>query len=349
MTYPALAREPARARLGFFGVGWMGLQRLEALSKLGIAEIAAVCDPARDRVTRARALSLGAAPCGSIEEMLEQDVDGIVVCTPTVFHLRDCLQCLEWGLPVFCQKPLARNASEATALVLEAQTQDCLLDVDLCYRRLGAVEAIMDLAGAGELGDLYAARLAFHNAHGPEHAWLADSKLSGGGCVIDLATHLVDLAQRVLCSPVADVESACFAQGERIERPIAGDRVEDYATARLRLRSGAVVDLACSWNIALGRDAVIEADFFGTRGGARLRNVGGSLYDFTATHTEGSRSHVLVEPPDDWRPRALATWAQRLTDDAGFDCEAWDLVHLSRVIDEIYGRQTGTSAEPATS
>jgi predicted dehydrogenase len=162
--------------------------------------------------------------------------------------------------------------------------------------------------------------------------------------VIGLATHLVDLAVRVLGSPVEDVESACFANGRRLERPIE-ERREDYATARLRLRSGAVVDLACSWNIAIGEDAVIEADFLGTKGGARMRNVGGSFHDFTAVHTHGSHSRVLAEPPDDWSSRALTHWARRLAEGAGFDCEAWDLVHVAHVIDEIYGRREAAIPE----
>jgi len=348
MTSPALAREPVYSpRLGLLGVGWVGFKRLEALAQSGVAEIAAVCDPSRGRVARAQALATGAVPCSSIEQMLDQGIDGVVVCTPSALHAEQCLECLEWGLPVFCQKPLARNATETTAVVLEAQTQDCLLDVDLCYRRLAAVEAIMDLASSGRLGELYAGRLVFHNASGPDAAWFQDPAQSGGGCVIDLATHLVDLAVRVLGSPVEDVESACFAKGKPLPRPIES-KIEDYATARLRLRSGAVVDLACSWRIALGRDAVIEAEFFGTKGGARLCNVGGSFYDFQAVHTEGTRSRVLAEPPDDWGVRSLASWARRVGDGDGFDCEAWDFVHVARVIDEIYGRQVGTPAQVAT-
>jgi predicted dehydrogenase len=341
MTSLALASTPASPRIGFLGIGWIGLKRLELLTRMGAAEIAAVCDPARDRVARARAQATGATVCSSLDEMIDLDLDGIVICTPSALHTRQCIECLDWGLPIFCQKPLARNAAETTAVVLEAQSQDCLLDVDLCYRHLAAVEAIRDLAGSGELGDLYAARLSFHNACGPDPAWF-NPRLSGGGCVVDLGIHLIDLAVRVLGSAVQSVESSCFCAGERLERPIE-DRVEDYASARLRLESGAVVDLSCSWNAALGQDAAIEADFFGTRGGAKLRNVGGSFYDFTATHTEGKQARLLVEPPDDWGPRALASWARRLGQGAvGFDCEAWDFVHLARVVDEIYGRPPAT-------
>lgn len=340
LRHALLRHEPAySARLGFLGVGWLGQKRLEALAQSSAINIAAVCDPSRERVARARALATGAAACGTVEQMLDHDLDGIVVCSPGALQARHALDCLQWGLPVFCQKPLAVDARETTAIVLEAQTQDCLIDVDLCYRQLAAVEAIMDLAGSGDLGEIYAARLVFHNAYGPDQAWFHDPKLAGGGCVVDLATHLIDLAVRVLGSPVVDVESACFKDGRRLERPI--DELEDYATARLRLSSGALVDLACSWKIALGRDAVIDAEFFGTRGDARLRNVDGSFYDFRAVHKQGSRTRTLVEPPDAWSARSLESWARRLADGAGFDCEAWNLVHLSRVIDEIYGRQQG--------
>jgi predicted dehydrogenase len=334
---------PTPPRLGFLGIGWIGLRRLEALMRLGGAEVAAVCDPARERVARLRAVATGAAVCSSLDEMVDLDLDGIVICTPSALHAEQCLECLSWGLPIFCQKPLARDARETLAVVLEAQNQDCLLDVDLCYRHLAAVEAIMDLAGSGAIGDIYAARLCFHNASGPDRSWFYDPRLSGGGCVLDLGTHLVDLATRVAGSPVASVEGSCFANGRALPPPVV-DRAEDFATARLRLESGAVVDLACSWNASLGRDAVIEADFFGTKGGARLRNVGGSFHDFEASHAQGTRSRVLVEPPDDWGPRALASWARRLGEGAGFDCDAWELVQLARVIDAIYGRLDASPA-----
>jgi predicted dehydrogenase len=330
-TSLALAPGPSSPRLGFLGIGWMGLKRLESIQQFGVAQIAAVCDPARDHVARVRARATGAAVCKSLEHMVDLNLDGIVVCTPEALHAQQCLEALSWGLPIFCQRPLARTAAETSAVVLEAQTQDCLLDVDLCYRHLVAVDAIMDLARSGALGDLYGARLSCRNAGGSRPTWLHDPRLSGGGCAADLATHLVDLAVRVLGSPVVSVDTGGHDQ-----------------TARLQLESGVTVDLECTWSAALGRDAEIEVDFFGTRANALLRNVGGSFHDFVATSSQG-RSSLLVEPPDDCAPRALASWAWRLGEGAGFDCEAWELVQLARVIDAIYGRAEESAEPPAQS
>src|SRR5437868_1219219 len=121
----------------------------------------------------------------------------------------------------------------------------------------------------------------FHNAYGPDKPWFYDRRLSGGGCVIDLGIHLVDLALWALGRPaVTGVSSRLFASGRRLLP--AGEAVEDYAEARLDLASGATVRLSCSWRLPAGQDAVIEAAFYGTRGGAALRNRNGSFYELAA-------------------------------------------------------------------
>ena len=96
--------------------------------------------------------------------------------------------------------------------------------------------------------------------------------------------------------------------------------------------------MACSWRLPAGRDAIIEAAFYGTRGGAALRNVAGSFYDFTLERFDGTRSETLGSPPDAWGGRALVQWAQALAEDAGFDEESERLLRVARVADRIYGR-----------
>ena len=132
---------------------------------------------------------------------------------------------------------------------------------------------IRELVQSGELGRVYAVDLVFHNAYGPDKPWFYDPALSGGGCVMDLGVHLVDLALWVLDFPASRASPAkLFAGGE----PLGGrhDRVEDYAVATLELATGAVVQLACSWRLQAGCDAVISAAFYGTEGGARLAQRG---------------------------------------------------------------------------
>jgi hypothetical protein len=106
----------------------------------------------------------------------------------------------------------------------------------------------------------------------------------------------------------------------------------------LQLASGATVRLACSWRLQAGCEAVIAADVYGTDGGASLRNVDGSFYDFTAERFRGTGREILAAPPDAWGVRAGADWAVRLGAGTRFDPAAERLVDVARVLDRIYGR-----------
>ncbi|WP_137896952.1 hypothetical protein [Sphingomonas sp. 2SG] len=85
-------------------------------------------------------------------------------------------------------------------------------------------------------------------------------------------------------------------------------------------------------------DAVIEAAFYGTRGGAALRNVAGSFYDFTAQHFTGTHATTLTAPPDAWGARSAAVWAEQLAASPAFDPAATLFARSAEVLDRIYGR-----------
>jgi predicted dehydrogenase len=325
-----------KPRLGFLGVGWIGRNRLESLSRSGIAEIVAVADTVAENAEAASRLA-SCQVCGSVEELLDLGLDGLVIATPSALHAQQSKAALERGMAVFCQKPLARSAAETLEVVEAARRANRLLGVDLSYRFVEGARRIRQLVQSGDLGPVYAADLVFHNAYGPDKAWFYDPKLSGGGCVIDLGIHLVDLALWILQGTrVSKVSSHLFAKGQPLVSP---DRVEDFALAELELDSGAIVRLACSWNLPAGCDAMIQASFYGQSGGAVLSNVGGSFYDFTAERFRGTAREPLSAPPEDWGGRAIVDWATRLAEGSGFDRSAEQLVEVARVLDQIYKRE----------
>ena len=335
------ARAPAavnaRPRIGFLGVGWIGRHRMEAMLATGAIEAAVIADPSAEMASEAAKLAPGAERVGGLDDILDAGVDGVVIATPSALHAEQSIQALERGVAVFCQKPLGRTAAEARSVVEAARKADRLLGVDLSYRFTEGMRAIRELVQGGELGRIYAVDLVFHNAYGPDKAWFYDPALSGGGCVMDLGVHLVDLALWAMDFPtVAAVSGKLFAGGE----PLGGrlDRVEDYALATLELQGGTAVQLACSWRLQAGCDAVISAAFYGASGGAALRNVNGSFYDFTAERYRGTARETLASPPDAWGGRAAADWAQKLAAGGRFDPAAERLVEVSQVLDRIYGR-----------
>ena len=342
MTDTLLESQPAPAatsvpRLGFLGVGWIGRHRMEAIAKSGFGAVAAVSDPSAEMVSAARETAPDAAVVGSLDDLLSLGLDGIVIASPSALHAEQSIRALEAGVAVFCQKPLGRTADEVRRVVDAARAADRLLAVDLSYRFTEGMRRIRERVEAGELGKVFSVDLVFHNAYGPDKAWFYDPALSGGGCVMDLGVHLVDLAMWTLGFPAVEfVDGRLYAGGE----PLADvrDRCEDYAVATVGLAGGTTVRLACSWRVSAGRDAVIEAAFYGTGGGAALRNVDGSFYDFTAELYHGTARETVASPPDEWGGRAGVDWARRLVGGARFDPEAERLVTVAEVLDRIYGR-----------
>lgn len=331
------ARAHALPRIGFLGLGWIGQHRLQALVEAKCCEVAAVADPAEEARGRARQAAPGAKVLATLDELLAMELDGAVIATPSALHARQALAFLERGVAVFCQKPLARTAAETAQIVAAARRANRLLGCDFSYRHTEAMRAVRECIANKELGRVYAADLVFHNAYGPDKPWFRDPVLSGGGCAIDLGTHLVDLALWTLGFPAVErVTSRLYAGGRPL--PPGSPEVEDYAVAQIDLAGGASVRMACSWNLSAGCDAVIEAHFHGSHGGAALRNVDGSFYDFAAERYKGTQRFALAQPPDAWGGRAVVDWARRLAAGGEYEHSIETAQRTAEVLDAIYGR-----------
>jgi predicted dehydrogenase len=318
---------------------------MRAIAESGAAEISALSDPDPAAIARAKEVVPRAAVASSFDELLQLPLDGLVIATPSALHASQSLRALERGRAVFCQKPLGRDAAEVERVVGAARARDKLLGVDFSYRYSEGMRRIQGLVRSGELGSIYAANLVFHNAYGPDKPWFYDAKLSGGGAVMDLGSHLVDLALWVLGFPkLRGVTSQLYQQGSPLS---AADEhaVEDFATAQLSFEPAIAVNLSCSWRLHAGRDCVIEASFYGTRGAASLRNVDGSFYDFTAEAYAGTSRTVIAAPPDTWGGRAAVTWAEQLARSDRYDSSNEHLLAVARVLDQLYAAQPPANAQ----
>jgi predicted dehydrogenase len=322
-------------RLGFLGVGWIGRNRMEALVREDLAHVAAVADPQPEALEAVAELVPQAERTDDFEALLEHDLDGVVIATPSALHAEQATAALERGAAVFCQKPLARDAEETRRVLAAARRNDRLLGVDLSYRHVEALRAAQGIVDSGEIGLVHSLDLVFHNAYGPDKPWFTKPELAGGGCLIDLGTHLVDLALWLTGATEYRVETARTLS-------LQGHEVEDNATAELSLGADEVrARLACSWFQSAGGECAFECTAWGTDGAVSVRNVGGSFYDFRAELWRGTSAEALVEPPDDWGGRTIGSWAMRLASDRGYDPAADELELLARVIDDVYAEAGG--------
>lgn len=325
-----------KPRLGFMGTGWIGRLRMEALATTDKARFSLVHDASSEAAEAAADLQPETEIVSSFEALLESDLDGIVIATPSALHARQCQQALRAGKAVFCQKPLARTRRETASVLSTAREADKLLAVDFSYRHLAGMEQLREMIAAGELGEIFAADLIFHNAYGPDKAWFYEVESSGGGCVMDLGIHLVDLLFWLLQKDnVSDLDSRLFHRGRKLLPPFT--QVEDYAAVGLNL-DDTHARLCCSWNLHAGQDAVIEAKLYGSRGGAALQNVNGSFFDFEILRFDRTSTTRLAGFPDPWGGRALSRWVDKLSIGSRFDEEAEQALRVADVIDRIYCR-----------
>lgn len=303
------------------------------------ATVAAVADVSAQAVHDAcRGLAAQPRIANSLTALLEcDDLDGGVISTPNARHAEQAITALERGVAVFCQHPVGRTATETRRVVDAARANDRLLCSDLAYRSTAGMMGIREIVRRGELGDIFAVDLAFHTPIGPDRHWFQDVAISGDGCIIDLGSHVLDLALWTLDYPaLRSATSRVYAAGKPFRW--TNDAAEDYAVGRLDFETGACVQLTCSWNQPSARQAVIAATFHGSRGIASFQNVHGSYYEFVAEHYFGASREAFAEPDTDWAGRGAVDWTRRVAAGVGFDPSAARLIDLATAIDRIYGR-----------
>jgi len=329
-----------RPRIGFVGLGWIGRNRLESIAAMDLVDVVAISDCEPEALAVSSKIAPRAEVLTQFDGLLAADCDGVVLATPNAHHAEQSIAALERGLAVFCQKPLARDLAETQHVIAAAKARDKLLGVDLSYRFVPGMQKLANVIRNGDLGTIFAVDLVFHNAYGPGKPWFYDREVSGGGCVLDLGIHLLDLTAWALdASKLEVVSAALFKSGAPLQT--ISDGVEDYASATLRIDDRVLVTLACSWSLNLGAEARIEAVFHGTDASGVFRNVAGSFYDFAAERCTGTSCETLTTADDAnwiWGGLAAREWCCKLLSGNRYDPAVEQLLISASAIDQIYGR-----------
>lgn len=302
--------------LGFAGVGWLGESLVKELPAFDdCLRLAAVQDAnaelAADVAARYRAPWHGA----DYQALLAAPgVDAVVICTPNALHVPQAIAALQAGKHVLVQKPLATDAADARRAVRAAEAAGQLLFVDYSYRFLDTVRELAQ--AASHIGPVQSASAAFHNIYGPGKGWFFDPQLSGGGALVDLGVHLLDLALALLRPAAVQVERADLSHA-------AGHAVEDAAELRLRL-DDVPFNLSVSWN-APRPLTEIAFELRGERGTVRWQNVDGSFFRFRTLHDDA----VLLERETTLRSDTMRAFARALLDPhatPSIDLRVYDLL-----------------------
>lgn len=300
-------RSPTKPRIAIVGLG-IGRSHVVGLRQSpALAEICALCDHDRSRLRRVGEEFGVAARYDDFDEMLAKEApDAVVVATPNDLHAPMAVAALEAGAHVLCEKPLAHRLDAAREIAAAARRRRRFVMLDLSFRFTTEARTAKRWLESGRCGALYHSSTYWARTRGiPTWAsWFFTKARSGGGPVIDLGVHRIDLALWFLGEP--KVESvAAFAHG-RLGRKLAGSRfdVEEFGGGILRCARGASVVFETSWAENSGRREVMLTRTLGVDGGAVHKNLD-HTYEFVAELYEDRRGELVEVDPKRFAQPAL--------------------------------------------
>jgi myo-inositol 2-dehydrogenase/D-chiro-inositol 1-dehydrogenase len=241
-------------RFALLGAGRIGKLHARLLSETeGVSELL-VADIEPERAVEA-AKAVGATACERIDTAIER-ADAIVIAAATDAHADLIRAGADRGVPVFCEKPIALDLGESQRVVEHADEKGIPLQIGFQRRFDPAYREARRLVESGELGTVYAARLAGHDPAPPHEAYIPAS----GGIFVDFGIHDFDVIRWLLADEVAEV----YADGDVRGFPIYeryGD--VDTAVAAMHMKSGTLVVGSWARHDPLGYD--IRTELFGSR------------------------------------------------------------------------------------
>lgn len=296
--------------VGIVGCGGIARQKhLPALSKLGEkCEVVAFCDilPERAEAMLKEYGSPNAKTHKTYEELVQdKSVDVVYVLTPNVSHCPITVAAFEAGKHVLCEKPMAHTSVDAKKMMDAWKKSGKLFTIGYQNRFRSEVQALHKACSAGELGEIYFAKAhAVRRRAVPTWGVFPDKSLQGGGPLIDIGTHALDITLWMMNNykPVS-VSGSVFHKLGNLPSAVEGNvfgpwdpktyEVEDSAFGLVKMEGGATIYLEASWalNVSVSKEAATT--LCGTLGGAEIRS--GMSFQTPELVYNGSRHGQLTE------------------------------------------------------
>jgi len=334
-----------KLRAGVIGLR-MGRHHVERYQEHPQCEVVAVCDideevlgDIGDKYGVKRRYTEAA------EMLAKEDLDVVSVATPNCFHAPLSIQALQAGAHVLCEKPMALRAAEARQMLAAARKAGRRLMIDFSYRFTPEGWALKKQVDSGLLGEVYFGRTVWHRRRGiPRFAFTSKCRkdVLGGGHMVDLGVHRIDLALWLMGSPKP--QWALGGAYDHIGKEIAKARggaydVEDLASGFVRFENGATLVVEASWAANTAERELMETRLYGTKAGLVHRNVGEG-YNFEAEiymEREGVPFDMKLHPPvPDCPLSAMHYFADCILNDEPHMATGEEGLLVTEIMDAIY-------------
>lgn len=273
-----------KIRVGIIGNGGIAHAHADGYKALGDrVELVACCDINEEKaISFSKEYNIPHYYTDCVEMFKNEQIDIVSVCTWNSAHAPCTIAALEANCHVICEKPMAMNTKEALAMKAAADKAGKLLMVGFVRRQGNDAAAAIDFIEKGYLGNVYYAKASYLRRCGFPGGWFGDKSRSGGGPLIDLGVHVIDLSRYIMGNPKpvtvfgatfdkigarSHIQTTAWKSETKVDEPIF--TVEDLATAMIRFDNGAVLHVEASFNLNI-KSGTGDIEFFGDKAGLSL-------------------------------------------------------------------------------
>ena len=339
-------------RTAVIGTGSISSYHTEGYLKNEATEFVAACDVNASRAEEyAKKYGISRVYSDHRELLKDDDIDAVSVTTWNNRHSGISIDALESGKHVLCEKPIAMNAAEAESMAEAARKAGKLLMVGVVRRFEDTPNMLKEGVESGRFGNIYYAKTGYLRKWGNPGGWFSDGGRSGGGPVIDLGVHVIDLVRYITGNPGAVSVSASTFSSLGMLPEIKGkskyyskdydsdnpfNNVEDGASALIRFDNGMTLFFETSWTLHIRKDSNY-LHIYGDRGGAQMEpefELYGIENDmFTVTKPDISRPDGYF---DTIFQREIDHFVACTRGEEECRCPAEDGVAIMKILDAIY-------------
>ncbi|WP_010094789.1 Gfo/Idh/MocA family protein [Ornithinibacillus scapharcae] len=270
-------------KVGVIGVGSISQFHIEPYLNHNRVKLMAFCDVNKERLEeKGKRYGVENLYTDYKALILEADIDAVSICTWNNTHAEIAIFALEAGKHVLVEKPLSMTVEEAEAVEKAQQKSGKTLQVGFVRRHGDNAKLLKTFIDNGDLGDIYYAKTSCLRRLGNPGGWFSDITRSGGGPIIDLGVHMIDISWYLMGKPRpvsvsgntynrlgnrSHIENLSFYQAADYD-PMIND-VEDLANAIIRFENGASIMVDVSFTLHLKQDE-LYVKLFGEKGGAEI-------------------------------------------------------------------------------
>lgn len=272
-------------------------------------------------------------------------LEAVSIALPNTFHAPVAVAAFKAGLHVLVEKPMAMSAAEARRMQQAARQAKRTLMVNFSYRFEPGSRAMKRIMDSGEIGEVYFGRTVWHRRRGWPGmglgSWFGNKAMSGGGPLMDLGVHRLDLAMWLMGSPKpVSVSASTFDHLGQAQAKAEGKSfdVEDLGCALIRFDNGATLLLEASWACNGDKTEEMLTQLYGTQGGIVQRNIeGGEQFEVHVMgESDGMRWTREIDVVTERTPTAFQEFANACLDGTEPLVTPQHGINVQVVLDAIY-------------